>query len=75
MSGPRKKLYRSRTNRVFTGLAGGIGEYFNIDPTLVRIALVLLEFFTAGLLIFLYLIIAIFVPLESQQNAQTKSSR
>ncbi len=32
-----KKLYRSRTNKVLGGVSEGIGEYFNIDPTLVRI--------------------------------------
>jgi phage shock protein C len=32
-----KKLYRSKTNRVIGGVCGGIGEYFNIDPTIVRI--------------------------------------
>lgn len=46
------------------GLCGGIGNYFNIDPTLVRIALVILEFATAGLLIIGYLIVGLIVPKE-----------
>ena len=33
-----KKLYRSKSNRVLVGVCGGIAEYFNIDPTLVRVA-------------------------------------
>ena len=33
-----KKLYKSNTNKVIDGVCGGIGEYFNIDPTLVRLA-------------------------------------
>ena len=32
-----KKLYRSRTNKMVAGVSGGIGEYLNIDPTIVRI--------------------------------------
>jgi len=32
-----KKLYRSKTNRMWAGVCGGIGEYFDIDPTVVRI--------------------------------------
>ena len=32
-----KKLYRSNTNKMLCGVCGGIGEYFNIDPTIVRL--------------------------------------
>ncbi len=32
-----KKLYRSRNNKVITGLIGGIGEYLDIDPTILRV--------------------------------------
>jgi phage shock protein C len=60
----QKKLYRSRTDKVFTGLAGGLGQYFGIDSTIIRIILVILEFLTAGLLIIGYLIVALFVPKE-----------
>jgi len=59
-----KKLYRSRSNKVLTGLCGGIGTYFNIDATLVRIGFIILEFATAGLLIIGYFIVAIIVPKE-----------
>ena len=37
-----KRLYKSRDNRVLCGVCGGIGEYFNIDPVIVRIILVVL---------------------------------
>ncbi len=59
-----KKLYRSRTNKVFTGLAGGLADYFAVDPTLIRVILVILEFATAGLLIIAYFILALIVPKE-----------
>jgi phage shock protein C len=37
-----KRLYRSRKDRKISGVCGGIGEYFNIDPTVVRLIAVLL---------------------------------
>lgn len=39
-----KRLYRSSTNYMICGVCGGIGEYFNIDPTLVRLAWVIFSF-------------------------------
>jgi|TARA_Y100000310_G_C20601750_1_gene773404 phage shock protein C len=32
-----KRLFRSKTNRVLAGVCGGIGDYFNVDPTLIRL--------------------------------------
>ena len=49
---------------MLTGLAAGIAKYFNLDPTIVRVAFVILEFVTVGLLIFGYLIVALIVPKE-----------
>ena len=34
---PKKRLYRSRTDRMVAGVAGGMAEYFDVDPTLMRI--------------------------------------
>ena len=33
----QKKLYRSKSNRMLVGVCGGVAEYFNIDPTVVRV--------------------------------------
>lgn len=58
-----KKLYRSRKNKIVAGVAGGIAEYFDIDPVFVRIGFVLLTVFHgAGLII--YITCAIIVPKE-----------
>lgn len=56
-----KRLYRSRTNSMLAGVAGGIGEYFEIDPTIVRLILVFLGAlgFTG---LFAYIIAWIVVP-------------
>ena len=67
----KKKLYRSRNDRMLTGLCGGIAAYFNIDSTLVRVGFVVLEFLTAGLLIIGYLIVAIIVPKEPQATSSS----
>lgn len=37
-----RKLYRSKTNRKIAGICGGIGEYFDVDPTIVRIIFIIL---------------------------------
>ena len=56
----QKKLYRSRENRMVCGVCGGIGEYFNIDATLIRLAWLLLAFTGGGILA--YFIAAVIIP-------------
>ena len=56
-----KKLYKSSTNKKVAGVCGGIGEYFNIDPTLVRLGFVALSFMAGGGLL-VYIIAAIIIP-------------
>lgn len=55
-----KKLYKSQDNRVICGVCGGIGEYLNIDPTLIRLLMVLLGCTTTGFVI--YIIAAVIIP-------------
>lgn len=69
-----KKLYRSREDKVLSGLAGGMGKYFGVDSTLVRVVLVILEFATAGLLIFVYLIVALIVPKEPKVSQDQETA-
>lgn len=38
----KERLYRSRDNKVFAGVVGGIGEYLNIDPVVLRVACIFL---------------------------------
>ncbi|MBR5111234.1 MAG: PspC domain-containing protein [Clostridia bacterium] len=58
-----KKLYRSSTNKMAAGVCGGIGEYFDIDPTLVRLGFVALSFLAGGGLL-VYILAAIIIPKE-----------
>lgn len=57
-----KKLYRS-SDRIVAGVCGGIAEYFELDPTLIRVVYVILSLFSVafpGLL--LYIILMILIP-------------
>ncbi len=55
----KKKLYRSSTDKKLCGVCAGVANYFNIDPTLVRIVYALLAIFTTGLpFVVLYIILA-----------------
>lgn len=56
-----KRLYKSREDVVICGVCGGIANYFEVDPTLVRIAWLLFSF-AGGSGILVYLIAAIIVP-------------
>ena len=58
-----KKLRRSRKNRVVCAVMGGIAEYFDVDPTIVRVLYILFSF--SGFPIFLYILLAIIIPEES----------
>ena len=60
-----KRLYRSRENAMLAGVCGGIGEYFDIDPTIVRLAWVILGF-CGGVGIWAYIIAAVIIPQRPQ---------
>ena len=63
MSEEVKRLYRSQRERWLFGVCGGIGEYFDLDPTLVRVIFVVLALiFGGGFLV--YLLLLIIIPLE-----------
>ena len=57
-----RRLYRSRDVRMVAGVAGGLAAYLNIDPSLVRILWVVLIPLTGGLILLLYLAMALIVP-------------
>ncbi len=56
-----KKLYRSRANRVWKGVLGGFGEYFNVDPVMLRVVFILFVLVTGIFPGVLAYIISIFV--------------
>jgi phage shock protein C len=57
-----KTLTRSKSNRMIAGVCAGLGDYLNIDPTVIRLLFVLGFFAFHGALLIAYLIMAIVTP-------------
>ncbi len=57
-----KKLYLSTTDRKIGGVCGGIGEYFEKDPTLIRILFILVILFSFGFGVIAYLVMWLIIP-------------
>ncbi len=72
-------LHRSTTNRVIAGVGGGLGEYLNLDPTIIRIIFIMLTIF-GGSGILIYLVLWLIMPsdqsteLDSQGNIKINAS-
>jgi phage shock protein C len=56
------RLYRSRDDRVLTGVAGGLAEALDADPSVIRVVWALLVFLTGGIALVAYIVMAIVVP-------------
>ena len=56
-----RKLYRSKSNRQVAGVCGGLAEYFNLDPTLIRVLFIILAVL-GGSGVIIYLAMWIIVP-------------
>ena len=70
-----RRLYRSKRDRLLFGVCGGLGEYFNIDPVIIRVIFIIAIFF-GGLGILAYIILAIVVPSEnSVSNEPSRTIR
>ncbi len=64
-----KKLFLSKDKKI-SGVCGGIGEYFDVDPSLVRLAWIVMTVITGVIPgIIAYLIAAMVIPREMQQNS------
>lgn len=62
MGNDYRKLVRSQTNRTICGVCGGIGEYLNVDPTLIRLIWVVCSLASCGTGLFVYLVAALIIP-------------
>jgi phage shock protein PspC (stress-responsive transcriptional regulator) len=58
------RLYRSRTDRIITGVAGGMAESWDLDPSIVRIGWVLLALASFGVFLVIYIVMAFIVPIR-----------
>ena len=59
-----RKLYRSRTNRIIFGVCAGLGEFFGIDPTIVRLLFLVGALLGFGSFILIYIVMFFVVPEE-----------
>jgi phage shock protein PspC (stress-responsive transcriptional regulator) len=67
-----KRLYLSRTEKKIAGVCGGLSEYFDIDPTIVRLLVILGAFVTAVVPVVIgYIIAWIIVPVRPAEPVQT----
>ncbi|MEM8484541.1 MAG: PspC domain-containing protein [Bacteroidota bacterium] len=73
-NGPKRKLRKSRDKKV-SGVASGIAEYFNIDPTLVRIAFVVGTIASGGPFFLSYIILGMIMPKEDATSSSSKEER
>ena len=60
-----KKLHRSQTDKIIAGIAGGLGEHFEVDPTIVRLIFVLITVL-GGSGVLLYLILWVLIPKDPE---------
>ncbi len=58
------RLYRSQDDRVLAGVAGGMAEAYDLDPAIVRVGWVLLALLTGGVLLIVYIVMALVIPLR-----------
>jgi phage shock protein C len=72
MTTDNRRLYRSRTDRMIAGLCGGLGNFLGMDPTIVRLIVVLITFmwpFTP----LIYLVMMLIVPEEPLNEASSST--
>jgi phage shock protein C len=72
-----KRLYRSSRSKILGGVCGGLGEYFDLDPTLIRLFAVLALFFSDGAVFVAYIVAWIIMPLQepdTEPAGQPKSA-
>lgn len=70
MNSNLKQLQRSTNNRMIAGVCAGIGEYANMDPTIVRLLAALLFFLTGPGMIVAYIIMALIIPEGSRSQTE-----
>jgi phage shock protein C len=69
-----RRLYRSQTESVIGGVAGGVAEYLDVDPAIVRVIWALLAIITGGVFFLLYIVMWIVVPLAPEGEEPTEGN-
>ncbi len=68
-----QRLHRSRDSRLLFGVAGGLAEYFDVDPVLIRMGWILLAVATVGIALLFYVVLAIIMPKDRQPASEVIS--
>jgi phage shock protein C len=69
----QKRLYRSTDERMFAGVCGGIAEYLDVDPTLVRLFFVALTLLSGGQGLLIYIVLMLVVPERPEDSHKVKN--
>ena len=69
----KKRIYRSNSNKVVAGVCGGIGDYFNIDPVIVRLIWAAVTLFSFGAGVFGYIIAAAVIPVIDDSGKEKRN--
>lgn len=72
MTASYKRLYRSRSDRMISGLSAGLGQYIGLDPTVVRLIFALSSIFLFPMPVIVYLVMMLVVPEEPLTVAQVE---
>jgi len=70
-----RRLYRSQTESVLGGVAGGVAEYLDLDPAIVRVVWALLALITGGVFFVLYIVMWIVVPVGREPAEGVEAGR
>ena len=70
-----KRLYRSKKDRVLGGVCAGLGEHFDIDPTVIRLVWAVITVLSIGTGVLVYIIAWILIPEEESGNSEQKTQK
>jgi phage shock protein C len=70
-----KRLYRSKKERMLGGVCAGLGEHFDIDPTIIRLAWAVITVISIGTGILVYILAWILIPEEDTGSSEQKTQK
>jgi len=71
-----KKLVRSKSDTKLAGICAGLADYFDVDPTIMRVLFVISIFVTAGGAILAYIVLWLIIPAETtSKTTETKTDK
>ncbi|MFC7319578.1 PspC domain-containing protein [Halobacillus campisalis] len=68
----KKRLYKSTSNKMLSGVLGGIGEQYDIDTSLLRILYAVGVFLSSGFLLLVYIVAALIIPKDIEVNKEAE---